>query len=122
MDIERRPGTDCALPPPGANMHAPLADQRSADHEGNPAPAAFWPLIGISLPMLLSSLGTSIANVALPTFAQTFAASFAAVQWIVLGYLLASTSLIVSAGCCSRASCCSRQPRSRAGSPPRSRC
>lgn len=48
--------------------------------------------------MLLPSLGTSIANVALPTLAQAFAASFQQVQWIVLGYLLAITTLIVSVG------------------------
>lgn len=48
--------------------------------------------------MLLSSLGTSIANVALPTLAETFDASFQAAQWIVLAYLLAITSSIVSVG------------------------
>lgn len=48
--------------------------------------------------MLLSSLGTSIANVGLPTLAQAFNASFQQVQWIVLAYLLAVTTLIVSAG------------------------
>jgi EmrB/QacA subfamily drug resistance transporter len=48
--------------------------------------------------MLLSSLGTSIANVALPTLAQAFDASFQDVQWIVLAYLLAITTLIVSVG------------------------
>jgi len=48
--------------------------------------------------MLLSSLGTSITNVALPTLARTFDASFQEVQWIVLAYLLAVTTLIVSAG------------------------
>jgi EmrB/QacA subfamily drug resistance transporter len=48
--------------------------------------------------MLLSSLGTSIANVGLPTLAQAFHASFQEVQWIVLAYLLATTTLIVSVG------------------------
>jgi EmrB/QacA subfamily drug resistance transporter len=48
--------------------------------------------------MLLSSLGTSIANVGLPTLAQAFNASFQQVQWIVLAYLLAITTLIVSVG------------------------
>jgi EmrB/QacA subfamily drug resistance transporter len=47
---------------------------------------------------LLSSLGTSIANVGLPTLAQAFHASFQEVQWIVLAYLLAITTLIVSVG------------------------
>jgi EmrB/QacA subfamily drug resistance transporter len=48
--------------------------------------------------MLLSSLGTSSANVGLPTLAQAFTASFQQVQWIVLAYLLAITTLIVSVG------------------------
>jgi EmrB/QacA subfamily drug resistance transporter len=62
------------------------------------APSARWVLVSLSLSMLLSSLGTSIANVALPTLAQAFSASFQQVQWIVLAYLLAITSLIVSVG------------------------
>ena len=57
-----------------------------------------WALAGLALSMLLSSLGTSIANVALPTLARSFEASFPEVQWVVLAYLLASTTLIVSVG------------------------
>ena len=57
-----------------------------------------WALASLSLSMLLSSLGTSIANVALPTLAQAFSASFQDVQWIVLAYLLAITTLIVGVG------------------------
>ena len=48
--------------------------------------------------MLLASLGTSSANVALPTLARAFDASFQDVQWIVLAYLLAITTVIVSVG------------------------
>src|SRR5204863_836759 len=61
-------------------------------------PSARWALAGLSLSMLLSSLGTSIANVALPTLAEAFNASFQDVQWIVLAYLLAITTVIVSVG------------------------
>ena len=61
-------------------------------------PSVRWALASLSLSMLLSSLGTSIANVGLPTFAQAFNASFQEVQWIVLAYLLAITTLIVSVG------------------------
>jgi EmrB/QacA subfamily drug resistance transporter len=57
-----------------------------------------WALASLALSMLLSSLGTSIANVALPTLTQVFTASFQQVQWIVLAYLLAITALIVSVG------------------------
>ena len=48
--------------------------------------------------MLMASLGTSIANVALPTLADAFDASFQQVQWVVLAYLLTITTLIVSVG------------------------
>ncbi|HYG10299.1 MAG TPA: MFS transporter, partial [Pyrinomonadaceae bacterium] len=61
-------------------------------------PSVRFALAGLSLSMLLSSLGTSIANVGLPTLAQAFNASFQQVQWIVLAYLLAITTLIVSVG------------------------
>ncbi|MBC7951008.1 MAG: MFS transporter [Rhodospirillaceae bacterium] len=57
-----------------------------------------WALASLSLSMLLSSLGTSIANVGLPTLAQAFNASFQDVQWVVVAYLLAITTLIVSVG------------------------
>jgi EmrB/QacA subfamily drug resistance transporter len=73
-------------------------------HANNPnktaerSPPVRWALASLSLSMLLSSLGTSIANVALPTLTQAFNASFQAAQWIVLGYLLATTTLIVSVG------------------------
>ena len=56
-------------------------------------------LAGLSLSMLLASLGTSSANVALPTLARAFGVSFQAVQWVVLAYLLATTSSVVG-GCC----------------------
>ena len=61
-------------------------------------PSVRWALASLSLSMLLSSLDTSIANVALPTLAQAFGASFQAAQWVVLANLLAVTTLIVSVG------------------------
>lgn len=57
-----------------------------------------WALAVLSLSMLLSALGTSIANVGLPALTEAFGASFPAVQWVVLAYLLAITTLVVSAG------------------------
>jgi MFS family permease len=57
-----------------------------------------WALAGLSLSMLMPSLDTSIANAGLPTLAQAFTASFQEVQWIVLAYLLAVTTLIVGVG------------------------
>ncbi|MDX0104675.1 MFS transporter [Sinorhizobium meliloti] len=67
---------------------------------GNPhrGASAGWALASLSLSMLLSSLGTSIANVGLPSLATAFSASFQQVQWVVLAYLLAITTLIVGVG------------------------
>jgi MFS family permease len=60
--------------------------------------ASRWALLGLALAMLLSSLGTSIANVALPTLTLELDASFEAVRWVVLAYLLAITASILVVG------------------------
>src|SRR4051794_27010171 len=73
-------------------------DRAVAPEAAPDMPSARWALTSLSLSMLLSSLGTSIANVALPTLAEAFGASFQEVQWIVIAYLLAITTLVVSAG------------------------
>ena len=57
-----------------------------------------WRLAALSLVMLLPSLGTRIANVSLPSLSMAFNAPFGEVQWVVIGYLLAVTTLIVTAG------------------------
>ncbi|MEU9234379.1 MFS transporter [Streptomyces subrutilus] len=75
--------------------HLGPAPQASASRQ---TPGERGALAALSLSALLSSLGTSIANVGLPTLAQAFGASFQQVQWIVLAYLLALTTLVVSAG------------------------
>ncbi|EJE54734.1 arabinose efflux permease family protein [Acidovorax sp. CF316] len=67
----------------------------------NPSSSSATPrgvLASLSLAMLLSSLGTSIANVGLPTLAQAFGATFQQVQWVVLAYLLAITTAVVGVG------------------------
>lgn len=73
-----------------AAVAVPAEAERSAAPRGA--------LAALSLSMLLASLGAGAANVALPTLVTAFGASFAAVQWVVLGYLLAVTTLIVIAG------------------------
>jgi MFS family permease len=55
-------------------------------------------MAALAICMLLPSLGTSIANVALPTLATSFAVSAQQVRWVVLSYLLSMTASIVFAG------------------------
>ncbi|EKM98222.1 MFS transporter [Acidocella sp. MX-AZ02] len=52
----------------------------------------------LALSMLLSSLGTSIANIALPALTDAFSAPFHHVQWVVIAYLAALTASVVFVG------------------------
>ncbi len=71
-------------------------DTGKIDDTGSVAPA--WATAALALSALLASLGTSIANIALPTLAQAFAAPFAEVQAVVVSYLAALTVSVVVAG------------------------
>ena len=55
-------------------------------------------VLGLSMAMLLASLGTSIANVALPALALAFEAPFTLVQWVVVAYFVTLTVCTVVAG------------------------
>ena len=79
-------------------MKSTLEESKKITTDSRKAARIRWALVSLSLAMLLSSLGTSIANVGLPTLAHAFNATFQQVQWIVLAYLLAITTLIVSVG------------------------
>ena len=72
--------------------------ERGDERKSAAAENVRWALASLSLSMLMPSLDTSIANAGLPTLAQAFRASFHEIQWIVLAYLLAITTLIVSVG------------------------
>jgi MFS family permease len=83
-------------------VHSPLTQGRLAQGPGDTSAGPPIPVRGalaaLSLATLLPSLAASIANAGLPALMQAFSASFPAIQWVVLGYLLAVTSLIVSIG------------------------
>ncbi len=71
---------------------------RAIERGDEPTPSSSWALASLAMSSLLAALGTSVANVGLPSLAQAFGVSFHAVQWIVLSYLLAVTTLIVGVG------------------------
>jgi MFS family permease len=77
------------------SLAAQALKQRRAPTEGLARRAT---ILSLATSMLLASLGSSVANAALPTLVQSFGTSFQAAQWIVLSYLLASTTLVVSVG------------------------
>jgi MFS family permease len=55
-------------------------------------------LVPLALSTLLASMGTSMANVALPMIGSAFTASIAQVRWVVLAYLIMNTVLGVVVG------------------------
>src|SRR5947208_1482878 len=55
-------------------------------------------MVTLGLSMMLGSLGTSIANIALPALAAAFSAPFAGVQWVVVSYLAGLTISAVIVG------------------------
>lgn len=55
-------------------------------------------IITLSLAMLLAALGTSIANIALPSLVTAFSAPFGAVQPVVVAYLATLTVSVLVAG------------------------
>lgn len=83
-----------------AQANTPTIDTPAIDLPGAAVPAAPtpWALVALALSMLLSSLGTSVANVALPSLATAFGVSFQSVQWVVIAYLLAITVVSVGVG------------------------
>ena len=79
-------------------MQAEPAGQRHAAEPSKRIAVSPWMLASLALSMMLAALGTSAANVGLPTLTAAFDASFQDVQWVVLAYLLSVTTLVVGAG------------------------
>ena len=55
-------------------------------------------VLTLAISMMLASLGTSIANVALPTLSIELSVPFQSVQWVVTSYLVALTLSVVVVG------------------------
>ena len=55
-------------------------------------------MAAVGMGIFLSTIDGSIVNVALPTLTRYFGATFATVQWVVLAYLLAISTLMLSVG------------------------
>ncbi len=58
----------------------------------------WWVMLAVAMGIFLGTIDGSIVNVALPTLVDDFETSFAAVQWVVLGYLLTLATLTLPIG------------------------
>ncbi len=58
----------------------------------------WYVLIAVAMGIFLATIDGSIVNVALPTLSQAFGTTFAAVQWVILAYLLTVATLLLGVG------------------------
>jgi EmrB/QacA subfamily drug resistance transporter len=58
----------------------------------------WYVMAAVAMGIFLSTIDGSIVNVALPTLTRYFGTNFATVQWVVLAYLLAIATLMLSIG------------------------
>jgi len=58
----------------------------------------WYVMAAVAMGTFLGTIDGSIVNVALPTLVRAFDTQFAAVQWVVLAYLLTVTTLMLSMG------------------------
>lgn len=58
----------------------------------------WYVMAAVAMGVFLATIDGSIVNVALPTLVRAFHTEFAAVQWVVLAYLLTVTTLMLSMG------------------------
>jgi EmrB/QacA subfamily drug resistance transporter len=73
-------------------------EQVSEKPIAKPPHQKWWVMLGIGLSVLMTSLNSSIVNIALPTLVKTFDTDFATIQLVVLSYLLVMNTLVLGAG------------------------
>lgn len=52
----------------------------------------------VALGVVMATLDASVVNIALPTLQRTFAVAFTTIEWVVLGYTVTITGLMLTAG------------------------
>jgi EmrB/QacA subfamily drug resistance transporter len=55
-----------------------------------------WTLLAVCVGAFMATLDTSIVNIALPQIARSLGASLSAVSWVMIAYLIANASLLLS--------------------------
>lgn len=81
---------DMSTPKPKP-IDAPAGVPAATPEDGLPIPRRHWAMLTVGLAVTMSTLDSSIANVALPTIARDLSASPATSIWIVNAYQLAIT-------------------------------
>ncbi|MDO8683662.1 MAG: MFS transporter [Armatimonadota bacterium] len=72
-------------------MNDPVADLQQYRYK-------WYAFAAAAIGVFMSTLDASIVNIGLPTFKQVFGAGLPTVQWVVMSYLLAITSVLLTLG------------------------
>jgi EmrB/QacA subfamily drug resistance transporter len=88
---------------PTQRKHTPLPIEKRNTMQTSlvPAPAddadsrKWWSMFGIGLGVLMSTLDSSIVNIALPTLVVQLDTTFPVIQWVVLSYLVVITAAML---------------------------
>ena len=70
------------------------------DRKGEPStvyPAKWMSLLAVGAGVFVGTLDMSIVNVSLPTLVQDLDTTFSTIQWVILGYVLVVTSMMLGA-------------------------
>jgi len=67
-------------------------------HSSQTKTSAKWiAMLAVGLGVFMGTLDASIINVSLPTLVQSLETDFATIQWVILGYILVVTSMMLGA-------------------------
>jgi EmrB/QacA subfamily drug resistance transporter len=89
------PATGDQLP---ATSHRLLRHMASIEVETIDYSRKWYVMVAVGTGIFLSTIDGSIVNIALPTLARSFDTNFSIVQWVVLSYLLAISTLMLGVG------------------------
>ncbi|MEE8399016.1 MAG: MFS transporter, partial [Desulfobacterales bacterium] len=71
-------------------------DKRDTTDENAPAYAMkWWSMLVVGLGIFMGTLDMSSVNVSLPTLVEELGTDFATIQWVILGYVLVITSMML---------------------------
>lgn len=80
------------------DLEEPIATLQPAEEQPVDYSRKWYVLAAVSMGIFLSTIDGSIVNVALPTLVSDLRAEFGTVQWVVLAYLLALATLLLTIG------------------------
>lgn len=63
--------------------------------DSNPYALKWWIMLSVAMGVFLSTIDSSIVQVALPTLEEELHTSFATVQWVIISYLLVLSSMML---------------------------